>query len=324
LTVRGFEIMKRIGRDDAKVYVFDRGLPPKLRVEPGEEFIVETEDTATGYLRREGQSSLDQRLLDTWPPSLNPLAGPVYIEGVQPGDLLAIKIVDILVDSNQSFTYPGRLGPARDSFKWNEVNEPSIHILRHEKGPSGTMKDGKVWFNERISWPVSPFIGTIGVAPEREVLSSLYAQGVGGGNIDCRDMRAGNTFSVNSQNPGGLLFIGDIHASQGDMEFTGVAAETRAEVTLCVDVIPNKKIPFPRIETPKGLIALYNSRPLEHAITKAAFLLMEWLVEEYGMNSRDVYLQLSVNPRVKVHVYQMLPETPLLYTVGVAFPRENI
>lgn len=316
--------MKRILRQDARVYLFDRSLPPKLRVEPGEKFTVETEDASTGYLREEGQSPLDRPLIDTWPPSVNPVGGPIYIEGVQRGDLLAVNIEDILVADDQSFTFACRRGPIQDSLEWSEAAEPWTHILRHEIGPSGTMRDGKIWFNERISWPVSPFVGTIAVAPEREVLSSIYGQGTGGGNIDCRDVKPGSTFFVNSQNEGGLLFIGDVHASQGDMEFSNVAAETRAEVTLSVDVIPGKKIPYPRIETPSSLISLYNSRPLEHALTRAAFILMEWLVEEYGITQRDAYMQLSVNPGVRVHVYQMTPDMPLLYTVGVEFPRESI
>jgi acetamidase/formamidase len=186
------------------------------------------------------------------------------------------------------------------------------------------MLDGKIWFNERISWPAAPFIGTIAVAPEREVLSSVFGQGIGGGNIDCRDIKAGNIFFVNSQNEGGLLFVGDVHASQGDTEFSGVAAETRAEVLLSVDVIPTKKIAYPRIETPTSLIALYNSRPLEHAVTNAAFILMGWLEQEYGMRQRDAYMQMSVNPGVRVHIYQMIVDIPLLYTVGIEFPRNCI
>ncbi len=315
--------MKRIPREKGKVYVFDRSLPTKLRVVPGEKFVVETEDSSSGYLREEGQSPLNRPFIDeTFPPSANPVAGPIYIEGVHRGDLLAVKIEDILVAADQSFTYTCRRGPLQDSFKWSEAAEPCTHILRHEPGPSGTMRDGRIWFNKKISWPVSPFIGTIAVAPEREVLTSIYGQGIGGGNIDCQDIKPGNTFFVNSQNEGGLLFLGDVHASQGDTEFSGVAAETRAEVTLSVDVIPGRKISYPRVETPKSLIALYNSRPLEHAVTKAAFLLMEWLVDEYGMTQRDAYLQLSVNPGVRVHVYQMIPEMPVMYTAGVEFPRE--
>jgi len=316
--------MKRITRERARGYAFDRALPPLLRVAPGEKFIVETEDAATGYLRKEGQSPLDRPLIDTWPPSVNPVGGPVYIEGVRRGDLLAIRIEEILVAADQSFTFVERRGPVRDSRKWSEAAEPFTHILRHEPGPSGTMKDGKIWFNEKISWPVSPFIGTIAVAPEREVLTSIHGQGIGGGNLDCRDIKPGNIFFINSQNQGGLLFIGDVHASQGDTEFSSVAAETRAEVTLSVEVIPAKKIPYPRIETPTSLISLYNSRPLEHAVTRAVFNLMEWLVSEYGMSRRDAYMQISVNPEVRVHIYQMIPDAPLLYTAGVEFPKRCI
>ncbi|MDH7500229.1 MAG: acetamidase/formamidase family protein, partial [candidate division NC10 bacterium] len=211
-----------------------------------------------------------------------------------------------------------------DTLKWSQAAEPWTHILRHEPGPSGTMRDGRIWFNEKISWPAAPFIGTLAVAPEREVLTSIYGQGIGGGNLDCRDIRPGNAFLVNSQNEGGLLFVGDVHACQGDTEFSSVAAETRAEVTLSVEVIPGKRIPYPRIETPTSLIALYNSRPLEHAVTKAAFLLMEWLVEEHGMSQRDAYLQIAVNPGLRVHIYQMIPEMPLSYTVGMEFPKQCI
>jgi amidase len=316
--------MKRITRERARGYAFDRALPPLLQVAPGEKFIVETEDASTGYLRQEGQSPLDRPLIDTWPPSVNPVGGPVYIEGVRRGDLLAVKIEEILVAADQSFTFVDRRGPVHDSLKWSEAAEPFTHILRHEPGPSGTMRDGKIWFNEKISWPVSPFIGTIAVAPEREVLTSIYGQGIGGGNLDCRDIRPGNIFFMNSQNEGGLLFVGDVHASQGDTEFSAVAAETRAEVTLSVEVIPAKKIPYPRIETPTSLISLYNSRPLEHAVTKAVFNLMEWLVREYSMSRRDAYMQISVNPEVRVHIYQMIPDAPLLYTAGVEFPKRCI
>lgn len=315
--------MKRVLREQAKVYCFDRFLPPQLRVSAGEKFIVETEDASSGYLCEEGQSPLNRPFIDdTWPPSANPVAGPIYIEGARRGDLLAIRIEDILVAADQSYTFSARRGPIHDSLKWAQAAEPYTHVLPHKPGPSGTMRDGRVCFNSRVSWPVAPFIGTIAVAPEREVLTSIFGQGIGGGNIDCRDIRPGNTFFVTSQNDGGLLFVGDVHASQGDTEFSGVAAESRAEVTLSVEVIPGKKISYPRIETPSSLISLYNSRPLEHAVTKAVFLLMEWLVEEYGLSQRDAYMQLSVNPGVRVHVYQMIPDMPLMYTAGAEFPRD--
>jgi amidase len=316
--------LKRVTRERALKYAFDRNLPPELRIQPGEKFIVETEDAATGYLRREGQSPQDRPLIHSWPPCSNPVAGPIFVEGAERGDLLLVKVRDILIADDQSFTFTCYRGPLADSRKWPEAAQPWTHILRHQKGPSGTMRDGTIWFDDRIFWPVSPFIGTIAVAYEREVLSSIHGQGIGGGNLDCRDIKAGNTFYVNSQDEGGLLFLGDVHASQGDTEFSSVAAETRAEVTLSIDLVKGKKIPYPRIETPTGLIGLYNSRPLEDAVVKAALNLLEWLVEDFGMDQRDAYMQFSVNPGFKIHVYQMIPDLPLLYTAGAEFPKDSI
>src|SRR5512139_1325647 len=122
------EFMKRIPREQAKVYVFDRSLPPKLRVGSGERFVVETEDAASGYLCKEGQSPLNRPFIDeTWPPSANPVAGPIYVEGVRRGDLLAIKIEDILVASDQSYTFTARRGPVHDSVRWSQAAEPYTH-----------------------------------------------------------------------------------------------------------------------------------------------------------------------------------------------------
>lgn len=86
-----------------------------------------------------------------------------------------------------------------------------------------------------------------------------------GGNIDCRDIKEGATLYINCYNDGGLLFVGDVHASQADTEFTGVADETRAELTLRCDVVKNKRIRNPRIENADSIITLCSFRPLEDA-----------------------------------------------------------
>ena len=81
-----------------------------------------------------------------------------------------------------------------------------------------------------------PFCGTLACAPEREVFTSLLGQGPFGGNIDCRDVRAGHTILLNAYHEGGLLYVGDMHGGQGDTEFTGIADETRATIQLSATV----------------------------------------------------------------------------------------
>jgi len=168
---------------------------------------------------------------------------------------------------------------------------------------------------------LKPFIGTIGVAPELEIASSVTGQGPWGGNIDCRDIKERSKLYLNSYHDGGLLFVGDVHGSQADTEFYGVADETRAELTLTCEVIENKRIPNPRLEKEDSIITLCSSRPLEDAVTGAMLDMMEWMVTEYGIGQREAYMHLTVNPDVRVHVYQMVNTPRMAFTAGVEIPK---
>jgi amidase len=316
--------MKGVRRADASVYAFDRRIEPCLRVRPDEHFLLETQDTAAGRLVSEGQMPSDRGGLDEIPPRVNPVAGPVHIDGVRKGDTLCISIHRLDVSHRQSMTFTSRRGPLKDSLRWAEADEPGVHILHHRVGASGTMADGTVALKPGMAWPAAPFIGTIAVAPEREVHSTLLGQGAFGGNIDCRHVCAGSKVHMTAQVDGGLLFVGDLHASQGDMEFTGVAAEAEGVVELSVAILGRRSLPFPRIETEDSLVALSISRPLEHALTNAALLMIEWLSEDFGLSPREAYLQISVNSAVRANVYQMLPQMALSFVAGLQFPRAGL
>lgn len=313
--------MQKINRDQAEVFSLDRTIEPKITVKSEERFEVETQDAAGGQIVSVDQSPFNRKGLDVIPPKVNPLAGPVYVDGVRKGDMLCIWIHKLDVSHRQSMTFTAQRGPLRDSARWPEADVPKVHILRHQTGDSGTMADGIVHFNDRVQWPARPFIGTIAVMPEREVHSTLLGQGAFGGNIDCRDIRAGAKVFLTAQVEGGMVCLGDLHASQGDMEFTGVAAETEGAVELSVENMGPKNLAFPRIEIEDSLIALHISRPLDHALTNASLLLIEWLVEDHGMTPRDAYVQISTNSLVRANVYQMLPHMALDYVAGVQFPK---
>ena len=165
-------------------------------------------------------------------------------------------------------------------------------------------------------------IGTIGLAPEFEIHSSAVSQGPSYGNWDCRDIKEESVLYLNSYHKGGLLFIGDVHAGQGDGEFSTFGHETKAEVTLSCEVIKNKKIPYARIEKKASIIALYADKPLEDAVEQAIDSLMEWIVEDYGMQPIDVYMLITINPNFRINIYQMAKLGGLRYTVGVEFPKE--
>lgn len=314
--------MKRVPRSSALRYEIDHRLEPVLRVAQGESFELETEDASSGRIRSADTLPTPENRpeLRHWPPLVNPVAGPVFVEGASPGDLLQVRVEDIDV-AREGFTWlrPG-LGPLGDSKRWLGGTEHYTHRLRHEPGPSGSARDGRVWFNERIAWPVSPFIGTLAVATEHDVPTSGFGQGPYGGNLDVREFCPGNTVLLNVYQPGALLFAGDVHASQADTEFTGTANEVRAVVRLSCRTVPGKRLPAPRVLKRDTTVFLGIDKPLESAVSKAILAFMEWLVEEHAVAPRDAYLLTSLHPAMRVHVYQMVPGFPLYHVAGVEFP----
>ena len=179
------------------------------------------------------------------------------------------------------------------------------------------------------TWELKPFIGTIATAPEFEVLSSCVTSygsvQASGGNLDCRDIRQGAKVYLQSCNKGGLLFLGDLHGSQGDGEVTGSANEVAGEVTLSCDVIRNKTLNNVRLETPESLVSLYCYRPIEAALEKALKDLILWLEEDYGMTRREAYTLMGICPDFTIHVYQACSELGrIMTTVGAALSKKML
>ena len=176
-----------------------------------------------------------------------------------------------------------------------------------------------------VRWPLAPFLGVIVTAPERGIENTLVGQGPWGGNIDVRDICAGHKVRMNASHPGGLLFLGDVHASQGDSELTGIADETAADVTLKCDVIKGKPTPgVCRIEKPDTIVQVdsaRNSGSSERALENCFLNMMRWLVEDYGISQREAYLHMTANSLVRVNVYQA---TTGFFTCGVEFPKRYL
>ena len=236
--------MQRIPRELARKFAFDWRDQPLLRVEPGEPFEVETFDASNGYIKTEHDKAIPALRpgFDRVPPLANPIAGPIWVEGAERGDVLVVVIEEIEVDDYSWIAIgPGR-GPLGQSTRWPELSsEYTTKIFRHTPGPSGTTRDGTLHFDDRRSWPITPFVGTLGVAPDREVATSLDGQGEWGGNLDIRDVAPGNRIYLPVFHEGALFYLGDVHASQGDTEFTGTAAETRATVRLRLELEAGKR-----------------------------------------------------------------------------------
>jgi acetamidase/formamidase len=320
-------IVQRVTREQARKYAFDWRDEPLLRVQPGESFELETYDASTGYFKTAEDKAIPGRRpgFDRWPPLANPIAGPIHVEGARRGDAFVVVLEDILVDDFSWIAVGPRRGPLGESTRWPELSgEYTTKVFQHTPGPSGTTRDGTLHFNDKLSWPITPFIGTLGVAPDREVTTSLDGQGEWGGNLDIRDATVGNRIWLPVFHDGGLFYLGDVHASQGDTEFTGTAAETKATVRLHLELVKGKRIPWMRIEKPTSLIAINASRPLEVAVETATIQLMDWLIGEFGFTPTDAYCLVSTCPDFRINVYQMCKIGKLSFVAGAEIPKRYL
>jgi acetamidase/formamidase len=319
--------MQRIPRDLARKYAFDARDEPLLRVRPSEVFEIETYDASTGFFKTAADKAIPGKRpgFDRVPPLANPIGGPVYVDGAERGDVLAVRIEEIAVDDYSWIAIGPRRGPLGESTRWPEISrEYTTKIFPHIPGASGTMRDGTLQFSETIGWPITPFVGTLGVAPDREVATSLDGQGEWGGNLDIRDVAPGNTIFLPVHHAGALFYLGDVHASQGDTEFTGTAAETKAIVRLRLDLIKGKRIPWMRIEKPDAIISIFAARPLEVAVETATIELIDWLVADYGFTPADAYCLVSTCPDFRINVYQMCRIRHLSFVAGAELPRKYL
>lgn len=315
--------MQRLSRDQARKYAFDWRDEPVLSVQCGESFEVETWDASAGYFQSPADKA-DPKLrpgFDRVPPQVNPIAGPIYLKGAERGDTLVVLVEDIVVADYSWIAIGPRRGPLGESTRWPELSaDYTTKILRHTPGPSGTMRDGSVHFSPHIAWPITPFVGTFGVAPDREVCTSLDGQGEWGGNLDIRDAAPGHRLLLPVFHPGALFYLGDVHASQGDTEFSGTAAETCATVRLRLDLIKGRRVPWARIEKPRSILSLFAAKPLEVAVETATIQLMDWLITDYGFSPTDAYCLVSTCPDFRIHVYQMCKIARLSYVAGAEIP----
>jgi amidase len=159
-------------------------------------------------------------------------------------------------------------------------------------------KDGVRW-SDKIILPYEPFIGTIGVSPEIEAISSLQPD-YHGGNMDLPDVAPGAVLYFPVHTEGGLLFVGDCHATQGDGELSGVAVEQRATVTLHVDLIKGWSFAWPRLETSDFIMTIGSARPMEDAARIAYRELVRWVSADYGFDEIDAYMFLSQAGRMRL------------------------
>ena len=294
-------------------YVIGPYREPTASVKPGETFAIETVDAFENKVDspRADITKLVQM------PYVNPLTGPVHVEGAEKGDTLAVTVESITVtrDYAVSALIPEFGGLCSTVFT-RTLNAPlPPRVMLHP------IRDGEITFSEELDIPTipyEPFYGTIGTAPELEAISSL-APGVHGGNMDAADVCPGNTVFLPVNVDGALLYVGDGHGAQGDAEVCGVAAEIPTRGVLTVDLIKGRAIGTPRVESADYVMAIGSARPMEDAARIAFYELVMWLESDFGIERLMAYQLCSQIARVR-----LANMVDVLYSVVAKFPKRYL
>jgi acetamidase/formamidase len=254
-------------------YEFSRHNEPRLDIEPGESLVVETEDALSGQIRQPG----DRRDRSKMPYS-NPLTGPIRVYGAEPGDALSVRIDSIEPLIGQCATYVARSGSLAE---WLG-NDP----LPHSR--ICPIRDGNVHWSESITIPYAPMLGCIGTAPEWGVPTTIPA-GPHGGNMDIVETCPGNTIYLPVFVPGAFLYIGDAHAAMGHGELSATGLEMPAATAVTVNLLKQKRIACPRIESPTELMTVATGCPMERSVAQAYAWLIQWMETEYAWSRWQAY-----------------------------------
>lgn len=246
---------------------------PALRVGDGDTVVTETLD-AHGFDRK-GRKRGD---------GPNPMTGPFYVSGAAPGDALRIRIEKIAMIRATGWTFqvlsPNVVNPgAVTRFPPRQVTDWVIDAATKKARLASPPAALRGW-----SVALAPMIGCFGVAPAMGQAISTATSGPYGGNMDYRGFGEGVDVLFPVSAEGGLFFLGDVHAAQGDGEIIGTGIETTAEIQFTVQVVKKKLIGWPRGSNSNEIFTIGNARPLDQALQHATTEMLDWLVQDYGLD----------------------------------------
>jgi acetamidase/formamidase len=293
---------------------WDRSLTPAVHIAPGESLEFEVSDASGGQLSETSTVADVTRLNFA---KINPVAGPVFIDGAESGDVLKVTLLSF-VPSGWGWTanIPG-FGLLADEFK-----EPALQLWQYDSktlAPALFGRWGKV--------PLKPFTGTIGVAPAEPGLHSIVPPRRVGGNMDIRDIAQGTELFLPVEVAGALFSVGDTHAAQGDGEVCGTAIESPMRVALQFDLLKQEPLAYPRFRTAgpvtrhldgKGYEVTTGIGPdLMEAARASGRSMVDLLSRRHGMPAIDAYLLCSVCGDLRISEIVDLPN----WTVSFYLPR---
>lgn len=275
----------RVSRDDASYY-YQVGPGTTPEVEPGARVVFQTHDARAGALSGYLPGSSFELPLRSPIGRSNPLSGPVSIRGAEVGDTLLVRVEDIVVDDRG---WCG--GRPIVGLEAGRIPNALARIC--------SVEDSYVIFSDEIAVRANPMIGCIGTAPAGEPIPSENP-GRNGGNMDQKVIRAGAVVHLPVAHPGAHLYIGDVHAAQGDGELSGIGVEIAAEVTVTVDVVKETGISWPWVEVDDRIMVLVCAPNFPQARREAMESMLRVVESQLQLGSADALALISIAGDIRI------------------------
>nr|WP_316656076.1 acetamidase/formamidase family protein [uncultured Gellertiella sp.] len=293
---------------------WNRAFPPVEKVAPGSTIRFECMDSGSGHFTRQSTVA-DIGTLDF--SKVNPVTGPVFVDGAEPGDAIRVTIHEF---EPSGFGWTGIIpgfGLLADQF-----TDPALALWTYD---AATM--APAMFGTHAKVPLKPFAGTIGLAPAEAGLHSVVPPRRVGGNLDIRDISVGTELYLPVEVAGGLFSIGDTHAAQGDGEVCGTAIESQMNLTLTLDLVKDARLSMPRFTTPGPVTRHLDARGYEvttgigsdlmEGARAAVANMVDLLGRQHNLSANDAYMLCSVCGDLRISEIVDMPN----WVVSFYFPR---
>jgi amidase len=219
----------------------------------------------------------------------NPETGPFYVEGVAPGDTVAIHIVKLRLNrdwaTSDDYLVGRAVGPGL-AVTMKDSGKTIYWHLDRDKGIATPEKPDT--HLKTYTVPIRPMLGCVAVAVGPfQAAPNSGDSGFYGGNMDFNEITEGTTVYLQARVPGALIYVGDGHAVMGDGELNGNGLETSMDVEFRVEVLPNRPTPQPRVETGTQIMALGYNGNLDDSLRDATSNMQRWLASDYALNPSE-------------------------------------
>ena len=290
--------MKAISSDH-HVYEFKPKMSPAMTVEAPETVVFETLDAMGGQVQTE-----EDKLFDLDFAKINPATGPILIKGAQPGDTLVVQVQGIELPEQGAIVTGKDMGVLG-----KEIESYATKIL--------PIENGHVCFDD-LKLPVSPMIGVIGVASEKEGHPTGTAHRHGG-NMDTKEIKEGSIVYLPIYQQGAMLAMGDVHAVMGDGEVCVSACEVPSLVTVEIDVIKGQQKKWPVVENDEGFYILVSLPSIEEALLEVTREAVAFLSNVLELSFEEAYMLASLV--VDIRISQLVDPNK---TAKAFIPKEHV